>query len=407
MKTKRLMLGVTLCVIAGLLLTACGGGEEEVGSTYRIGFNSSATGNYAALGLPEARTAEMIQEQLNAAGGIVGPDGVRHPVEIIIYDDENNPDITVSNVTRLILENEVIVVISSTGSGTSIAQVPVCEENETPCISMASAAPITTNPNTGEEYRWMFKTAQTNGLAGEWQAAYLSSIGVTNVCILYTDDGYGADCDANFRAAALAAGLNVVYEASYPKDATEFSAQIAGAQASGCQAVEIGSTPPVASLVVSALRTSMPDVVITLGHGVCNRSFIETAGEAANGTMFPCGKITVLDQVAQDDPQRPVLQQYLDDYTAFTGEAVSTFGGHGWDAIMLAVEALKSLEEGMTLAEQRAAVRDYLESNIVNWPGVSGVFTFSPDDHNGLSRDSLLFVRVEDGQWVAFPESEW
>jgi branched-chain amino acid transport system substrate-binding protein len=408
MNTRRISLVVvSLLVVGGLTLTACSCPPKE-GSVYKVGFNSSATGPYASLGLPEAKTAEMIQKQINDAGGIVGPDGVQHAVEIIIYDDETEADKAVSNVSRLILEDEVIVVVSTTGSGQSIAHIPVCEENETPCISMASAKPITTDSNTGQEYKWMFKTPQTNGHAGEWQAAYLSTIGVSNVCILYTDDGYGKDCLANFKAKAQAAGLQVVYEGAYAASDTEFSAQIAQVQASGCEAVEIGSTPPVASLATAAVRTALPDIPITLGHGVCNQAFIDTAGVAANGAVFPCGKVTVIDQLSADDPQKSVLKQYIDDYTAFTGgEPISTFGGHAWDGVWMAVNALKSLKDGLTLEEQRAAVRDYLEGSVKDWPGISGVFTFSPTDHNGLTKDSLLFVKVEGGKWVAFPESEW
>jgi branched-chain amino acid transport system substrate-binding protein len=401
-----------LLITAGLALSACAAPvQTEVApapATYKIGFNSSATGSYASLGLPEEKTAEMIQEQLTAAGGIEGPDGVKHPVEIIIYDDENEADKTVSNVSRLILEDEVIVVVSTTGSGTSIAEIPVCQENDTACISMASAKPITTNPETGSEYEWMFKTPQTNGHAGEWQAAYLSAIGVSKVCILYTDDGYGMDCLANFKAQAEAAGIEVVYEAGYAKDDTEFSAQVAGVEASGCEAVEIGSTPPVASLATVAVRTAMPDMPITLGHGVCNRAYIDTAGAAAEQTVFPCGKITVLGEVPDSDPQRAVLEQYITDYTEFTdGEPISTFGGHAWDAVMMAADALASLDDGLSLQEQRAAVRDYLENQIVDWPGISGTFTMSADDHNGLTKDSLLFVKVVNGEWTAFPESGW
>jgi branched-chain amino acid transport system substrate-binding protein len=408
MNTRRMsILAVSLLIVAGLVVTGCSCPAKE-GSTYKIGFNSSATGPYASLGLPEAKTAEMIQKQINDAGGVVGPDGVKHNLEIVIYDDETEADKAASNVSRLILEDEVIVVVSTTGSGQTIGHIAHCEENETPCISMASAKPITTDANSGQEYKWMFKTPQTNGHAGEWQADYLDAIGVSKVCILYTDDGYGGDCLSNFKAQAEAKGLEVVYEASYTKDDTEFSAQVAGVEASGCEAVEIGSTPPVASLATIAVRTAMPDMPITLGHGVCNQAFIETAGEAANGTVFPCGKVTVIDEVSDSDPQKPVLQQYIDDYTEFTGgEPISTFGGHAWDAVHMAVDALESLKDGLSLAEQRAAVRDYLENNIKDWPGISGTFTFSVSDHNGLTKDSLLFVTVEGGKWVAFPQSEW
>ncbi|MBN1429977.1 MAG: ABC transporter substrate-binding protein [Anaerolineae bacterium] len=408
---SKILAIVTLLAIVGLDVTACNSGtsqETGQGVTYKIGFNSSATGASASLGLPEAKTAEMIQKQINDQGGITGPDGVKHDVKIVIYDDESVADNAVSNVTRLIQEDEAVAVVSTTGSGTTIAHIPVCEENETPCISMASAQPITVNADTGETYRWMFKTPQTNGHAGEWQAAYLKATGVSSVCILYTDDGYGKDCLANFKATAEAAGLEIVYEGAYATSDTEFSAQIAQVQASGCQAVEVGSTPPVASLATVAVHTALPEIPITLGHGVCNQAFIDTAGAAANGTVFPCGKITVLDQVADSDPQKTVLQKYIDDYTAFTnGEPISTFGGHAWDAVEMTLNALESLNDGMSLEEQRTAVRDYLENQIQGWPGIGGVFTMSPADHNGLTKESLLFVTVEDGRWVAFPESEW
>jgi branched-chain amino acid transport system substrate-binding protein len=380
----------------------------KTGAVYKIGFNSSASGASASLGLPEAKTAQMIQKQLNDQGGILGPDNVRHMVEIVIYDDKTSNDETVSNVNRLISEDEVIAIVSGTSSGASVAEIPLCEENQVPCISMASAKAITTDAKTGTEYKYMFKTPQTNGHAGLWQADYLKAKGITNICIVSTNDGYGKDTNANFKAAAEAAGLKVLYEATYAATDTEFSAQMAGVTASGCQAVEIGSTPPVASLVTIAIRTAAPDMIITSGHGICNQSYITTAGEAAEGVVFPCGKVTVINQLADDDPQKSILQKYIDDYTAFTGgDPVSTFGGHSWDGLQMIVAALGSLNDGMSLADQRAAVRDYLESKITGWPGISGVFSMSAADHNGLTKDSLLFVKVEAGKWVAFPEKDW
>jgi len=385
-----------------------GGCALVKGSEYKIGFVSSATGNYASLGLPEAKTAEMIQKQLDAQGGITGPDGVKHPVKIIIYDDANEEDKTVSSVTRLITEDEVIAVVSSTGSGTSVAEIPVCEENKTPCVSMASATSITTDLMTDKEYKWMFKTQQNNWHAGGWQADYLKAKDLTDICILYTNDEYDEDYLTNYGTAALSRGLKVKYEGSYSATDTEFSAQMAGVQASGCRAVEIGSTPPVASLVTIAVRNAMPSIPITLGHGVCNQSYIKTAGEAAEGVVFPCGKVTVIDQLTDTDPQKAVLQKYIDDYTAFTnGEAVSTSGGHAWDALEMIIDALGSLKNWMSLADQRAAVRDYLETKIFIWPGISGTFSMNPTDHNGLTIDSLLLVTVKDGKWVALSETDW
>jgi branched-chain amino acid transport system substrate-binding protein len=61
----------------------------------------------------------------------------------------------------------------------------------------------------------------------------------------------------------------------------------------------------------------------------------------------------------------------------------------------------------MSLAERRAAVRDYIENNIKNWPGTGGVFNITTDDHLGLTYDALTFVKVENGTWVYFPPEMW
>jgi branched-chain amino acid transport system substrate-binding protein len=116
----------------------------------------------------------------------------------------------------------------------------------------------------------------------------------------------------------------------------------------------------------------------------------------------------IADLLPDDDPQKPVLQKYNADYTAFTdGEPIDTFGGHAWDGVTWAIEGLESLDEGLGLAERRAGVRDYIENNIKDWPGTGGVFTITPDDHLGLSYDALTFVKVENGTWAYFPPEEW
>ena len=125
-------------------------------------------------------------------------------------------------------------------------------------------------------------------------------------------------------------------------------------------------------------------------------------GDAASRVIW------IADLLPDSDPQKEVLVKYAKDYTEFTdGEPISTFGGHGWDAMMWAIEGLESLKDGMSLADRRAGVRDYIEGNIKNWPGTGGVFNITPDDHLGLSYDDLAFVKVVGGTWSYFPQEDW
>jgi len=415
MKAHRRSMVVALVVAVILVLAGCAtpapsatsapaAGATE-GTPYKIGFCASITGPGSSLGLPERNTAEMIAEQY--ADGITGPDGVHHAVQVIIYDTESNPDTAASVASRLINEDEVDVLVCGTLSGNSMAVVPIATENEVTMVSMASARSIIEDPETGETRAWIFKTPQENLHSGEWQARYLEAKGISQVCDLYENTSYGQDCLAQSTIALGEKGIDVVYSDAFERTDTEFP-QMTGVQGSGCSALVVGAIPPGASMVTVAAREVLPNMPVIQGHGVCNQTFIDLAGDAAEGVVFPCGKLMIADLLPDDDPQKPVVTKYAADYTAFTdGEAIDTFGGHAWDALAWSIEGLQSLNDGLDLAARRAGVRDYIENNITNWPGIGGVFNITPTDHLGLTYEALTFVKVVNGTWAYFPPEEW
>jgi len=426
MNVHRRIVIITLLTVVSLVLAACATPEPTAapqptaapatatpepkaetteGAAYKIGFCASITGPGSSLGIPERNTAEMLAEQY--ADGITGADGVHHALEVIMYDTESNPDTAASVANRLITEDQVDVLVCGTLSGNSMAVMPIATENEITLISMASARSIIEDPETGETRKWIFKTPQENLHSGEWQALYLETQGITKICDLYENSGYGQDCLAQTTTAVEAKGIEVTYTDTFERSDTEFP-QMAGVQGSGCEAIVVGAIPPGASMVTVAARESLPNVPVIQGHGVCNQTFIDLAGDAAEGVVFPCGRLMIADLLPDNDPQKAILQKYAADYTAFTGgEAIDTFGGHAWDGIMWAIEGLESLDEGLSLAERRAGVRDYIENNIKNWPGTGGVFNISANDHLGLTYEALTFVKVSGGTWEYFPQEDW
>src|SRR3989304_7959280 len=114
-------------LLALMLVSPLAAGAQE----YRIGFVAAITGA-SALGVPERDVAVMIQKELDAKGGVLGPDGKKYPVKIFIHDSESKPDTTVRVVKKLIAEDKVHVVIAESLSPTSLAVVPVATENKVP-----------------------------------------------------------------------------------------------------------------------------------------------------------------------------------------------------------------------------------------------------------------------------------
>jgi len=380
--------------------------EPEVGTTYKIGFGPDVTGGGANLGEPQRNWAEIMRDRLEESGGIMGPDGVVHEVEIIVGDSESNPDVAASLARRYVDEDEVVALIMGSVTPISLAIAEVATEAEVPYISMASSLAIISDPDTGEMRPWVFKVAQSNGDVAQWQVERLTDLGVSSVCYMYENTGYGKDCYNNSSAALTGAGMENVFEGAFERTDTEFP-QVPAIEAAGCDAVVIGAIPPGAANAHLAIRTALPDIPIIHGHGVCTTDFITAGGEAVEGAEMPCSAVIIAEDIAADNPAKATWMDFKDAYEEYTGEPVSTFGGHAYDALYWVIGALETLPEGLSLAEQRAAVRDYIENNITDWPGTAGIFKLAPDDHYGLDYTSFTWFEVEGQMFVPFPQEEW
>jgi branched-chain amino acid transport system substrate-binding protein len=131
-----------------------------------------------------------------------------------------------------------------------------------------------------------------------------------------------------------------------------------------------------------------------MSHGVASKKFIELAGAAnAEGILLPAGRLIVEDQVPAKHPQKKLLAGYIKEYEGKFKQPISTFGGHAWDALMLVAEAIK-----ISKSAEPAAIRDGLEK-IKKFYGTAGEFSFSPDEHNGLTEEAFVMVKVTKGDW--------
>ncbi len=379
----------------------------KVGVTWKIGFIAAATGAGASLGVPERDVANIIAAQLKASGGIVGPDGVKHDVQILINDDQSSADTAATLARRLIDQDQVQVLVASTQTGTSLAIVPIATEAKIPTVSMASSLDIIVDPQTKQVRTWIFKPVPGNNHSADKQAEYLKAVGVTKVCHLYSNDSYGQDTLLSAQASFTKAGITIVYSDAFDPKATEFP-QLAKAKSSGCDTIVIGAIPPGSSVMNVAARDALPTVRIVHGHGSCSADLVKQAGKAAEGTVMPCGKILVADSLPDSDPAKALDLQLIKDYTAATnGTAISTFAGHAYDSLQWAINGLKALPDGGTLADQRAKVRDAIETKTVNFVTTHGLYTLSPTDHLGFIPTEFAFVVVKDGKFVVLTKDQW
>jgi branched-chain amino acid transport system substrate-binding protein len=346
----------------------------------------------------------MLQKQLDAQGGIIGPDGVHHLVKILIYDTETSGDVSITLARKVINDDKVVAIVGTTSSPTTMAILPLVQDAQVPIISMASSSAIV---NPVSERHWVFKVAQSNEHTSPWQVRYAQALGVTRVASLYVDNAYGEDGAEAIRETARAEGIEIVLEDTFDATATDMTSQIIKLKASDAEAVLVTAIPPAAAIFTKQYRELGVDLPLIHNSGVAMRTFIDLAGASnAEGVVFPMGKLVATDHLDDSDPQKAVLQQFVRDFAESSGKPPSTFAGHAWDALQIIVNVLETLPEGMSLEEQRVAVRDGIE-NTRGFVGVDGVFNFSADDHVGLSTDDIVLARIENGDWVYYPPENW
>ncbi|MBI3014271.1 MAG: ABC transporter substrate-binding protein, partial [Candidatus Tectomicrobia bacterium] len=150
--------GLAIALVAALVLGASGAMAAE---TYKIGAIFAITGPASSLGIPERNTALLIQDEINKKGGIRGPDGQMHPVQIVIYDTASEETKTVLATKKLIEEDRVSAIVGPTQSGESLAIVDTVQKAQIPLISAAASIKIV---EPVKDRKWVFKTPQSDTL---------------------------------------------------------------------------------------------------------------------------------------------------------------------------------------------------------------------------------------------------
>jgi len=346
--------------------------------TIKIGAILAVTGPAAFLGAPEAKTLEMMVDEINKKGGIKGS-----KVELIIKDSGASPEKALSFAKQLIEEDKVLAIIGPSTSGETMKIKSVAEEGKTILISCA-AAEVIVNPVA----KYVFKTPQMDRDAVIKIFQQMNYMKLTKAGVLSSNTGFGKAGKEQIEKLAPEYGIQITANEVYDKAATDLTAEVTKVKASGAEAIINWSIEPAQAIVIKNARQLGFKGQIFQSHGFGNIKYVEAAGEAAEGVIFPAGRLLVVDILPKNHPQKDVLIKYKKDYESKYKEEASTFGGHAYDALIILTKAIE--KAGST---DKEAVRNAIE-NLKGVVGTGGVFTFSAQDHNGIDINAFSFEMI-------------
>lgn len=253
---KRITLFVLLA-LAGGVLAACsptagaeqpspaasGGGAPQA---IQIGATIPLTGAFAAGGVQVLRGYQYAVDAINEAGGVYVAEYDAHlPINLIVLDDESNPEKVVSNLETLYADHAVTVYLGGFGSSLHSAAAAIAEKNQVPYLGIAFAQ----YDIHQQGYRYLFspfwKSPQMASDVFEMLNELLPEGGrPTRVAIIHEQTDWGIELGTLWADAAPQFGYDVVAKETYSVGNADFTDIILRVQAAGANAVLTLPVPP-------------------------------------------------------------------------------------------------------------------------------------------------------------------
>ena len=390
MKKQTLSIMFALLFVMALILGACAQPESE---TIIIGINAPMTGDIPKVGEGTKFAAEMWLEDINEAGGLeVG--GKTYQVELVVEDNESKAESATKANTKMITQDEVLVIVGPQSSKQAVPAGGVANDNETPMVS-----PWSTNPNTTLDRPWVFRTPFLDPFQGPVAAKFVTEeFGFEKAAVLYdVASDYPKGLAEFFKQAweeIHGPGSVVAYESFTTKD-TDFSAQLTKIKETGADFIFTPQYYNEVALIVQQAHELGWDGPIMGSDSWGSAELMNLCGDDCIGLFFSTHYAAA--------GATGATKEFIDRYNEKHGYVPDDVGALTWDTMLIVQKAIQDCGE-LTgdIAVDRKCVRDAL-AQIKDFDGVTGQMTFT---EQGDPIKCAVIVKINDaGEFEFYKQS--
>ncbi|WP_170984466.1 ABC transporter substrate-binding protein [Rhodoligotrophos defluvii] len=370
----------SLVVAAGLIAGGLGGAPVQAQETYKIGISAGLTGYAATVDRAWSDGVKVAADVVNANGGVLG-----RKIEVIVEDNRSEPQDAVTVYRKMISSDEVNVFNSGCVSAGNMAAAPLVVRAQIPMVLCSIL------PKTESDVKWAFSTLPPARFEIETRLQYLKDkTDIRKVGVMHDPSPY-----ANLQkdvAVKIAKdyGIELVGVEQYKTDDADLSviiSKMASAGAGAILKIGLGGTTLTAAKNIKQLGLDML-LLTSLEDLEVFRPVAEVLGDKF---FFVASPAQVYDALP-DGPLKSEINEFLGPWKKQYGDRDPNWAGRGWDAVMLTVAAI---EKGNSI--EGPDVRDNLEK-ITGYQGTTGIYNFSPDNHQGITENPFVLGQIIDGQ---------
>ena len=221
-------------------------------------------------------------------------------------------------------------------------------------------------------------------------AAYAREIGAEKAAVItQLGDDYSSGLGNFFLIAFEAAGGEIVADEKFQTNQTDFKAILTNVKAQEPDVIFAPSSITTAPLLIQQARELGIEAVIMGGDTWENQSIIDSAKGQAEGVAVS----TFFDE---NDVDNPAAKDFVEGFKAFLndnseylakngGDGVAAVSALGYDAYMVAIEAIKAAGSADPVAIRDALVELEYED------GVTGAISF---DENGDAKKDMAYIKI-------------
>lgn len=378
----QILKSTTLGILA--LAFSCVVAQAQV----KAGLVLSATGSAAALGGPMKDAVEILPRTV---GG--------QKIDWIVLDDGSDGTQAAADGRKLIVENDVDVLIGATIAPTSLPLVDIAAEAQRPLLSPTATAAVI-EPMDAKR-RWVFKIVPNDRIMARATAEHMAKAGIKTLGFIGFNDAYGDGWFVEMQKAAAANGIQIIAREAYARTDTSVAGQVLKLVGAAPDAILIAASGTPAVLPQKSIRERGYTQPIYQTQGVVTPAFIQLGGKDVEGTVLAAGPFAVMNQLAPDDPIKISAEKYAQAFQERFKRPALIFGAHLWDAATILDRAVPvALKQGQPgSAPFRVALRDAIEE-LKDLPLINGIASYSPTDHNGYDARAGVLMKIEGGKFV-------
>ena len=382
---------VVIASLMSVALAATAPALAQSKEPVKIGLSAAVSGGSAASGEAIKRGLQIAIDEINAKGGVLGG----RKLELIVRDDEGNPQKGVTIARELVEREKVVAVFGGLHTTVALAQVPVWHELKTPYMgAWAAGTNITRN---GQSPNYVFRVSANDDYVDRFLSRYaVETMKKSKPGLLLENTPWGQSNETGLTKWFGEKGVKAVGVERFNWGDPDMSPQLLRLRSAGADHIVLVANAPEGAQVLRSKAKLGWDTAMISHWGISGGRFAELTGDLSEGVTF-LQTYTFFGK--QNERGQYVLKMLREKHgIKEPGDVIAPVGtANAYDGLHLLALAIE--QAGAT---DGSKVRDALESLKSEYKGLIKSYRrpFSPEQHDALTDEDYVMVVWKGGKIV-------